>query len=563
MNNDIKDLLLAKKEKINEWLDYLSSEDDDVIWIQKNRVFCTVLYNIIYKLQKVASDDFIKKQEELINNIHHYINNRDRLKVKEIVNKIKDLDNGKEISDDTDFNNYDQVINDIDNKLEQLKKEELEGKTPEEQEKINEQWNKEDKIFNDIASSIINDINKSKINYENKENLDDSIKISKHEYELLKKSYEDSYKMQRTDFALIINSGAVLPGSHSNYNNDRVKIEIYDINNHNIEIDGKKYIIKTQVLFNKIKSFIDNNIDLLIDWAKKETNYFLDNNAYDGGKSRNIKVKYGQLLINVNGQVSGKIGKNAEEFINEIKDLIISESILKDKDQVINNLVENDLIEKNNSYSDSDRIFNLIVNEIEKMDDGAYFNFMELVNHFIELANGTANSKDINLNKIYDDILKKLEESNINIKPVITNATSQSQEKLYIKVGKKEIPTEVSNLLKNFVSFDENGYAFANQELPSELKSDYNTFIKNYYANDNNKVVNNIVNKIREIPYNTETSVAQLINYKPEVAFVSPLTQGIIINAVEKKCNDYNIKLEFSSDSFGGLAYFEKFKKIN
>ena len=183
MNNDIKDLLLAKKEKINEWLEYLSSEDDDVIWIQRNRVFCTVLYNIIYKLQKVASDDFIKKQEELIYNIHHYINNRDRLKVKEIVNKIKDLDNGKEICDDTDFNNYDQVINDIDNKLEQLKKEKLEGKTPEEQEKINEQWNKEDKIFNNIASSMINGFKENKIKNLAK-NLFENMGINCNEFDL-------------------------------------------------------------------------------------------------------------------------------------------------------------------------------------------------------------------------------------------------------------------------------------------------------------------------------------------------------------------------------------------
>ena len=52
MNNDVKDLMLAKKEKINEWLEYLNSEDDDVIWIQKNRVFISGLNNILYQLQK-------------------------------------------------------------------------------------------------------------------------------------------------------------------------------------------------------------------------------------------------------------------------------------------------------------------------------------------------------------------------------------------------------------------------------------------------------------------------------------------------------------------------------
>ena len=469
----IESIRKAIINNLNEWLNYLNIEQNDPAWKPRNNLFLNRINVSLDILTNINDNEMGLQLMDLAKTIPNYIDKEDRENVKAIINKIKELANG-------------------------------------------------------------NGINKTKINYVNKENLDDSIKISKYEYELLKKYEEDSYKMQRTDFALIINSGAVLPASHVNYNNDRVKLEIYDSNNHNIEINGEKYIIKTQALFNKIKSFIDNNLDLLIDWSKKETNYFLDNNAYDGGKSRNIKVKYGQLLINVNGQVSGELGKNIEDFINKIKELIISGSISNDKDYMIYSLIENNQIEKNNSYSDNDETVNLIVNEIEKMDDGAYFNFMELVNHFIELANVNSNSKVINLNKIYDAVLIKLEESNINIKPVITNSTSQSQEKLYIKVGKKEIPTEVSDLLKNFVSFDEDGYAFANQELPSELKTDYDTFIKNYYTNDNNKIVNNIVNKIREISYNTETSIAELINYKPEEALVSPLTQGIIINAVEK-----------------------------
>lgn len=117
--------------------------------------------------------------------------------------------------------------------------------------------------------------------------------------------------------------------------------------------------------------------------------------------------------------------------------------------------------------------------------------------------------------------------------------------------------------LRSFISFDEDGYAFANQALPIELENDYNNFINDYYESDNNKLVNNIVNKIKEIPYNSETTIAQLIDYKPEVAFVSPLTQGIVRNAALKKCETNGIKLEEIGDEFGGLAYFVKFKKIN
>ena len=86
MNNDVKDLMLAKKEKINEWLEYLNSEDNDVIWIQKNRVFTSGLNNILYQLQKNANNDIAKRQEELINSAITYINQRDKENVMKIVN---------------------------------------------------------------------------------------------------------------------------------------------------------------------------------------------------------------------------------------------------------------------------------------------------------------------------------------------------------------------------------------------------------------------------------------------------------------------------------------------
>lgn len=272
MNNDSKDLMLTKKQKINEWLEYLNSENDDVIWMQKNRVFISGLNNILYQLQKNGNNETAKRQEELINNTIMYINQRDKEKVKEIVNKMKELD------DDS---------------------------------------NMEEKITKKDLSE---------------ENLNDNVILSKHEYEMLKLFEEEALKMQRCDFALIVNSSAVLPITHPNYNNGRIKIEIFDINNNNIEIDEKQYTIKTQVLFNKIKAFISNNLDALVDWSKKETNFYLDNNAYEGGKIKNIKVKYGQLLINVDGQVTGDLGKNVDEFINYLKELILKEIDKKDED---------------------------------------------------------------------------------------------------------------------------------------------------------------------------------------------------------------------------------------
>lgn len=121
----------------------------------------------------------------------------------------------------------------------------------------------------------------------------------------------------------------------------------------------------------------------------------------------------------------------------------------------------------------------------------------------------------------------------------------------------------VPEQLKDFISFDEDGYAFANQKLPIELENDYNSFINNYYTNSDNKVVNTIVSKIVKLSFNDETTIAQLINYKPEEAFVSPMTQGIIRTSVLKQCENKGIRLEENRDEIGGLPYFVKFKKIN
>lgn len=175
------------------------------------------------------------------------------------------------------------------------------------------------------------------------------------------------------------------------------------------------------------------NIYLLIDWSKKETNHFLDNNAYDDGKSSNIKIKYGQLLVNVNGQVTDELGKNVEDFINNIKELIIRESNLNDKDYIISSLNENNEIENNNSYlDDNDKIVNLLVDKIEKLENGKQFSILELIN-----LNGIANSKDIDLIKISIDTLKKLDEKGIEIKPTNTGVVGLPQGITYIKVGKK------------------------------------------------------------------------------------------------------------------------------
>jgi len=135
------------------------------------------------------------------------------------------------------------------------------------------------------------------------------------------------------DFILKIYSGVVTISENGTgiidiaiYSDDFIRAKKYSI-----KIDGKEYSIKNQNLFNKIKQFVTDNLDILISWAKKQTNYYLDNNVYDGGKTRSIKVKYGQLILNVNGQ-NKEFGALCDEFINEIINIIINESEKKTED---------------------------------------------------------------------------------------------------------------------------------------------------------------------------------------------------------------------------------------
>ena len=51
-----------------------------------------------------------------------------------------------------------------------------------------------------------------------------------------------------------------------------------------------KIIIKSQKLLNKIKGLVNDNLDTLINWSLHQNRFNLDNNAYEGGMARSIKL---------------------------------------------------------------------------------------------------------------------------------------------------------------------------------------------------------------------------------------------------------------------------------
>lgn len=155
---------------------------------------------------------------------------------------------------------------------------------------------------------------------------------------------DEEYRMEEyTDFMIKLYRGAVIPMDNPNYNNHRVEIVIYsskldEIEGYKAQIEGKDYNIKSQNLLNKIKGFVNDNLDTLINWSLHQNRFNLDENAYEGGMSRTIKIKYGQLIINVNGQVRD-IGDLCDKFIDEIVSLIIDECDKTDSDYITEGII--------------------------------------------------------------------------------------------------------------------------------------------------------------------------------------------------------------------------------
>ena len=74
--------------------------------------------------------------------------------------------------------------------------------------------------------------------------------------------------------------------------------------------------------------------------------------------------------------------------------------------------------------------------------------------------------------------------------------------------------------------------------------------------------INEILNKLKEMDYNKETCIAELINYNPEVNFVEPMEQMSILRQVCTSAEENNIFLEENHGEKGGLGFYVKFKKI-
>lgn len=155
------------------------------------------------------------------------------------------------------------------------------------------------------------------------QNINEMISVEKKEYDFIKEISDDYIKLLKSDFLLKIKKGLILPKEHPNYYNGRINIEIYNENTYSIQIEGKNYSISS-VIFSKIKELVENYVEKLIYFSKLETNQYLMENAYEGGSPGSITLKYGQLIIHLNGQVFGEVSDLCIEIINKITDLILN-----------------------------------------------------------------------------------------------------------------------------------------------------------------------------------------------------------------------------------------------
>ena len=71
-----------------------------------------------------------------------------------------------------------------------------------------------------------------------------------------------------------------------------------------------------------------------------------------------------------------------------------------------------------------------------------------------------------------------------------------------------------------------------------------------------------VFNKIKELTFNEETTLATILNYDPTNKSVSSITQGTFFACIMEICKKSNIFLEANDNELGGLGYYYKFKKI-
>lgn len=188
-------------------------------------------------------------------------------------------------------------------------------------------------------------------------------------------------------------------------------------------------------------------------------------------------------------------------------------------------------------YQVNDKIVNNLYNYIENNIDKL---IKISLNQSIEIYEGVSDVIRIKYKSIYLSI------SGIN--------ASSEEEKEDIN----RIKEDIKNIIINEGVLKENN-EINNEQIENAIKE-----IVGINDIDKNNLLSKLIKKIIEMPVNTDTSIAQLMNSdNNSVAMVEPLIQGEIFNSLMKVCEKLSIKIYVNHDEIGGLGYHYKFKKIN
>lgn len=144
--------------------------------------------------------------------------------------------------------------------------------------------------------------------------------ISEDKYNELK-LIESYYKVwKNSEFILNIKQGELLPPNNPDYYKNRILLEIIDLEDYSIEIEGKEYELTKDKLV-EIKKYINEQVTKLIKYASTPTN------KIEGSAKQKIMVKIGNVTMRIEGNTTREIKDYCTSFINEIIKIIKTEEI--------------------------------------------------------------------------------------------------------------------------------------------------------------------------------------------------------------------------------------------
>ena len=251
--------------------------------------------------------------------------------------------------------------------------------------------------------------------------------------------------------------------------------------------------------------------------------------------------------------------ENVIEEINEKNEMFIRE--LMSKDSFMINWLEGAVLPKNHPNYYNGRIdvdiknlcgnINFEKNEYQITEELVHklYNYIEAnINELIKIS--------LNQNaEMYAGVVETLSIKYKSIFINISELNASSEEE-------KELIRNVKNNIKTIIL--ENSKLKENNDINNESIEMAIKEIAGSNDIDKNNILSKLIKRIIEMPADTDTSIAELMNLdNNSVAMVEPLIQGEIFNSLMKVCEKLNIKIEVNHDEIGGLGYHYKFKKID